>query len=228
MQASNTGGYTGCVIAVFVHGSVLRRSKVLAGEVVAAFRTCGDEHVLEWAWRLRPPSLDDSRCDVFHETNTRIAGSSPYRALSYSSYYHHHSRSASASSIPMPELPDISNVVFPLSRAAMQMQVMLGSAPWNIDDYSTLALFAAALQMQFGVDRQDLYFGPMDLSYQRRDSRAYLQGSRRPTSIPHPYRSADVILRHSRIKSLRNGSQTGASVTDTTPLSQRWLTCLVT
>ena len=35
-----------------------------------------------WAWRLRPPSLDDSRCDVFHETNTRIARSPPYRALS--------------------------------------------------------------------------------------------------------------------------------------------------
>lgn len=37
---------------------------------------------------------------------------------------------------------------------------------------------------------------------------------------PHttPFWSADVILRHSRTKSLMNGSQTGASVTDTTPL----------
>jgi hypothetical protein len=31
---------------------------------------------------LRPPSLDDGRCDVFHETNTRIACSPPHRALS--------------------------------------------------------------------------------------------------------------------------------------------------
>jgi hypothetical protein len=29
MQASNAGGYTGCVITVFVHGGVSRRPEIL-------------------------------------------------------------------------------------------------------------------------------------------------------------------------------------------------------
>jgi hypothetical protein len=82
-------------------------------------------------------------------------------------------------------LPGISNVVFPLSRAAVQMQVLEGSALCSIDDYSTLAHFAVTLQMSSCTVRQDLYFGPLGLSYQRRELRAYPQGSRRPTSTHH-------------------------------------------
>jgi hypothetical protein len=39
-------------------------------------------------------------------------------------------------------------------------------------------------QALLGVVRQDLYFGPIGLSYQRQEMYAYLQGSRRPTSTP--------------------------------------------
>ena len=89
---------------------------------------------------------------LFHETNTRIAHSSPYRALSTLSRNHHHSCPSALALCFFPRFRCCLNslvsyktvlVVFPLSRAVVQMQVLRDSALRSIDDYSTFTHSAA-------------------------------------------------------------------------------------
>lgn len=108
-------------------------------------------------------------------------------------------------------------VVALLLLSAVQMHIWKGSALYNIDDYNTLTHFGVDA---LWCDSPRSLFSPMCLSHQRSELRAYLQGSRRPTST-HTIRVRTwVILRYSRIKSLRDGPQTGALVTGTAPLFQ--------
>lgn len=86
MQASTAGGYTGCIITVFVHHSVSRSSRS-TGEVVAAFCTvrwrhghgqtgkktnCSSCSGIVW-WVHARAARVTAAAILFHETNTRFA-----------------------------------------------------------------------------------------------------------------------------------------------------------
>ncbi|KAJ4990462.1 hypothetical protein SVAN01_04124 [Stagonosporopsis vannaccii] len=110
MQASTAGGYTGCIIAVFVHHSVSR-----APGVLVRGKWWGHARAANGPGACGLPSVTTAAI-LFHETPTRIAEQ-------------HIARLATRSS------PSCL-VVFPLSRPVMQMQVQQGSALRSIDYYN--------------------------------------------------------------------------------------------
>jgi hypothetical protein len=97
------------------------------------------------------------------------------------------------------------------------MQV-LRSALRNIDDYSTLT-HSGANALWCGSPRS-LFWPHEPVVSASRAARLLYKGAAALPPHHTPLVGRWVILRHSRIKSLRNCSQTGASVTGTTPLFQ--------